>query len=353
MPTATAPAPAAPKTIRDFLAPNCFYSRNHLEQTIGNAPPRDALPDEIQQRRGAEGGPHEEFLGSEVVEWIENNNIDHFIPDPDERLFPEDVLNANQLYPPKLVEAWLGIPPGSLNQQTANRHPEIFTRQHGAGPHLKLLGSQVCQWIAEKRIAWSITPLGRKVYHKQQTAGLLDSQPPPPKSLADRAIDLLREQEQRNEEQERRWQENAWRRYLQLLLAGDGLADEAVQEFATIMRDLELSPEDVASDRRICERAIELADMHDSREAAGQKIGPALEARDAMRKRHEAEIREAQRALDDARLRAATCNEAGRKLAMLRTERPQLFTTTGVPPRLINPNEQQNEQEAVTAETSA
>jgi hypothetical protein len=124
-------------------------------------------------------------------------------------------------------------------------------------------------------------------------------------------------------------------RYFTLLLGGEGLPDKAVSEFADLMRDLKLTPEDVANDRKIIEQAVDLADNHDQQKKAITAIAPARQARNSMRKRHQRESMQAENAIRAAEGHAAVCNNAAHKLNILARQRPEFFTTGETPPRLL------------------
>ena len=152
----------------------------------------------------------------------------------------------------------------------------------------------------------------------------------------DRAVDLLRDAEIRSEQSSRDWADVAWQRYLDYLLRGDTLSDEEVSNLASLLRDLEISPADVAEDRNTINRALDYVGQHDDLAEVADAVGVARKKRDEVRRRCDEELRTANHDLLGATQRLGTSKTAASKLIQLAKQRPQFFTAGDAhePPRL-------------------
>jgi len=239
-------------------------------------------------------------------------------------LTPHDVLKPEANYSASGLRILLGITPRQIGEARAEGF--LLSTSGAYGANCRWSGRDILNWIEATGAPYQISAETARIHrqvHGDPEAPPAEEAPSPP-SVIDQAAELLSQQDARARVSEDDWQQHGLDRYLKILSAAKPTRDDA-DTLAQIMRDLGLTPEQVADDRRLIVRAQELAALHADRQAAAEAWRQTIGARREQEARHKAEQREMRARLHKADWRRTQADEAGDKLGQLRRRRPELF----------------------------
>ncbi len=233
-------------------------------------------------------------------------------------LSAKDIIEVRRFYPAERLEYMLGIPYDVVADACRNR---CFSNQRGAlrQGELELLGADVLAWIDAKNIEHAVTDEYASIYWR--THPKPESEPAPPKNLADQALDVLRMEDAQNAEPV----EEYFDEYVTLLGRFDKPAEDDQHALAAMMRCLEISPDEVKRDAAIVARLPGLRKLHEEREVAHRGYVKAREALHELKDLHRSQLNEAEMRVHRAERHMGVCAGAAFKAHELTRKRPQLF----------------------------
>ena len=253
-------------------------------------------------------------------------------PEGEPELTASDVIKPREYYRTGDIEFAVGIEPHVVRSAVTNGR----VRGTRDGSYPRIQGWALLEWIEKDRVPYSVPKPAQAMYRREQQRlqELAEAKVEGPKTTVDQAVELAERQRRDEKEDEQRYAQAEWGKYIALLFRANQPAETDSANLAGLMRNLEITPEQVKRDLEIVERAQELAGQHDDREAGHAAYVAANQEYKAVLARHKSEEKQARKTRSKAEGRSWVGREAASRLAQLAKERPQLFDLSVDPPRL-------------------
>ena len=273
--------------------------------------------------RGTRGeGPAEDPVAEEPAEAAVAEEPAEEAVDPmaEDRERLQRVIREGRWYSPSQIQDALEIPAETVR---IARRAGKFTQSGGRGPD-DVYAFELIDWVLKNSIPYEF--LGYEP--ATQPAPAIDAAPIPPapepakaKSLLDQAADQQAAEEADKVEERAEAELN----YLCILARYESAQPGDAAELHNSMSLLGFTASTVQRDREIIAEVRELRRLHDEVDRRAAEISPLANTYAGLRRRQEVELREARKAVDNARQAAARCREAAGKAEMLQRQRPALF----------------------------